>query len=66
MMTRKHFEAIAAAVRDAQGVSGNTGDDLTVERATLHRVAHALADACRRENPQLDRGRFLRACGVED
>ena len=49
-MTRRHFAAIAEAVRF-----------LELTRANRLQVAEALADVCRRFNSRFDRGRFLEA-----
>lgn len=51
MMTRKHFEMIAAIIKDCH-------DEPT------WRVAHRVADALAESNPRFDRARFLEACGV--
>jgi hypothetical protein len=61
-MTRKHFEAIAAAISDARNdpiVCKTLGalDGVTI-------LANKLADVCAGSNGRFDRGRFLRACGV--
>ena len=65
-MTRKDYEAIAAAIKAA---AQNIDPDYTPEtvnnmRQGVRLSAHALADALA-ENPRFDRARFLTACGVE-
>lgn len=59
-MTRKHFRAIADAIARSR-----YGHDSSAERAAIDDtavlIAYALADA----NPNFDRARFLRACGLE-
>lgn len=51
-MSRKDYEAIAAAV-------AATGGDY----ATREEMACRLADVFAGDNPRFDRGRFLQACG---
>jgi len=51
-MTRKHFNAIAAAIAEIRSAS---------ERK---RVAELLAAVCAAFNSRFDRARFFRACGV--
>lgn len=62
MMTRKHFEAIAAAVLEVRDVPRIHYTSL--EREILDTMADKLADVCAGSNGRFDRGRFLRACGV--
>jgi hypothetical protein len=62
MMTRKHFEAIAAAVKEVR-------EDPIVCKTLgaldgVNVVANYLATMCAHSNERFDRGRFLRACGV--
>jgi len=52
-MTRKHFEAIAETIRNS-----NIGDDATAQ------IAYDLANTLERFNPNFDKHRFLKACGV--
>jgi len=59
-MTRKHFEAIAAAVADSQAFTSGEAE------AQRFRVADSLADFCAAENSMFDRGRFLAACNVPE
>lgn len=67
-MSKKHFEALAAALREqvaAQSTSaaldGNYGCVVAVEDA-----ARRISDVCARFNPNFDRARFLKACGVQE
>jgi hypothetical protein len=55
-MTRKHFEAIAAAMRDLREKSDNTD--------SVDEASRALAAVCAESNGRFDNSRFLRACGV--
>jgi hypothetical protein len=52
-MSKKHFRALADAI-------ANIADKTERERA-----ARLVADVCIGFNGRFDRGRFLRACGVE-
>lgn len=62
-MTRKDSELIANAIREA-------GEDTYVGESTGYEfgravTANRIADSLTATNPQFDRSRFLRACGVE-
>lgn len=59
-MSRKHFQAIADAVKDSQVA---TWGDAETQR---FRLADNLADVCAAENGRFDRGRFLAACNVPE
>jgi hypothetical protein len=52
-MTRKHFEAMADAIR------------CIPDPAERREQAEALARHCQRANPLFNRVRFLKACGVQ-
>jgi hypothetical protein len=52
-MTRRHFELIAAAIRDQR-------EHFTSNRAHA-RFAAAMADALATTNPRFDKARFVRA-----
>lgn len=55
MMTRKHYKAIAAAIREARSapfVRAYSGDA----------VMHHIADVCAADNPRFNRARFIAAC----
>ncbi len=56
MLSRKHYQAIAAIVADAT----DTGDVIHVSDLTRR-----LADYFTRDNPAFDRAKFLAACGVQ-
>jgi len=55
-MTKKHFIAIAAAIKELR--------DDGVTTISIDDMARAIAAVCASCNGQFDRGRFLRACGV--
>jgi hypothetical protein len=57
-VTKKHYEAIAAAIR-SHAVQG-TPD----WRDCAEKIAYALAAVFARDNPKFDRARFLKACGL--
>lgn len=62
-MTKKDFELIARALREGvPRVHNRPRTDY--EQWAL--TAHDLADALAGTNPQFDRERFLRACGLEE
>ena len=52
-MTRKHFKAVADALRASDAHPDSVRD-----------IALALADVFAGENPRFDSDRFLTACGV--
>lgn len=54
-MTRKHFEAIAAAI-NAVGASNPGNADVLLQ------VAQGIAETCAASNPNFDRSRFIAAC----
>jgi hypothetical protein len=59
-MTKKPFEAIAEAMARQK-----PADHWDANKHTQWNLdVNALADMCAAENPNFDRARFLRACGV--
>lgn len=54
-MTRKHFEALAGALREVRARED-------ADKHTLELVSRALADVLAGTNPRFDRGRFVAAC----
>ena len=56
MLSRKHFQAIADCIKQAQ-----TRDD----RAVALQIALNLCAVFKAENPTFDRQRFLAACGFD-
>lgn len=63
-MSKKHFEALAAALKDNRPVEGGMSFYQFSEEQWLDGVGR-IADVCARFNPNFDRARFLAACGVE-
>ena len=64
MMTRKHLQAFAEAIKDRdtqlQGAFGETKE----RRETIIREMMSLVcDVARESNPRFDRARFVKACG---
>ena len=61
-MTRKHYKAIAAAIRDSWTRDG-AGDPLP----QLHgvRLINLLANYLGQDNPRFDRERFVDACNPD-
>lgn len=59
-MTKKHFVAIAAILRDVH----DHGHPATM--STSDYISRKLADVMKMDNPYFDQGRFLEACGVKD
>jgi hypothetical protein len=54
MMTKKHFETLAGSIEKL----ARTQFDLAYE------MANDISDACEKDNPRFDRGRFFEACGL--
>jgi hypothetical protein len=72
-MTKKHFEMIAATLRDELANANSiiqTGPKAEAETegrtAALRNVADALCVKFKHENPLFDRDRFMKACGFSD
>lgn len=61
-MTKKHFVALAAAIRAYQDLP-NQG--LPLMNIFTDNQIRMLADFCQSQNAQFDRERFLAACGVK-
>jgi hypothetical protein len=69
-MTKKHFNAIAAAIRTARedacaGRSGYAPEHVDAAMLATARIARDIAAVCADDNPRFDRVRFLAACGLE-
>lgn len=59
-MTKKHFIAIAATIRNELSLAPTTD-----HAAAIECTARELCGTFASFNPAFDRGRFLAACGVE-
>jgi hypothetical protein len=71
MMTRKHFEEIAACLNRLKPSEMRYNyDELTEEQrgkvAQWQRSVHHLAAMCADSNPAFDAARFLAACGATE
>lgn len=62
-MTRQHFALIAEVIAERRTVAHNY-DDVVYDE--LDRISKAFASALASTNPNFNRARFLRACGVDD
>lgn len=67
-LSKKHFEFIAASIRGEhpdhyEGGAQFTDAEKSAQRVALRNVAGELCVHFRRENPNFDGSRFLRACG---
>ena len=60
MMTRKHYIALAGALRDAMASCAPIGKPDTIFAA---RVIEYVMDVLKTDNPRFDRDRFVEACG---
>ena len=57
-MSKRHFNALAAAVRDWRRVCPS------IDEADVAQLVSRLASACQGANPRFNRGRFFDACGL--
>lgn len=57
-MSRKDYNALAAAVRDWRRVC------LSLDEADVAQLVARLAAVCQSDNPRFQRSRFFDACGV--
>lgn len=56
MMTRKHYQAFASAMKALR-------DDPRTERRTWEQIVLAIAGIFKADNPRFDFNRFYKACG---
>lgn len=61
-MQRRHFELIAEVIAERRTVEHNYAD---VVHDELNRIRTTFADRLASTNPNFNRERFLRACGVD-
>lgn len=59
-MTKKHFIAIAAEIRQALRESCDVSESYGIEKMAIR-----LCTTFKSANPNFDRSRFLAACGVD-
>ena len=68
-MTKKHFEALAAALADCKPILSNDGSLNTALRFGEVQIwldsVRSVATVCAQFSPKFDRARFFKACGVE-
>lgn len=64
-MTRKHFQALADQLLYSRPDRGEESPAPTPAVAQWQRDVRAVADACAAANGNFDRGRFLRAAGMD-
>ena len=60
-MSRKDYEAIAAAIREEYDAWAAEGDSGTAGTTALATAAENIADALAADNPRFDREKFLNA-----
>ena len=61
MYTQRHFESVAATLRDLRADDESPSDPVWMWQRTVNE----LADLFARHNPRFKRERFIRACGGE-
>jgi hypothetical protein len=65
-MTRKDYEKFAEMIRYNKANPGIVNADAeNGYQIALMDMAQHMADIFRADNPRFDRGRFLKACGIE-
>lgn len=63
-MTKKHFEAIAALLANANLAVVDENGNAQAADIVMADLCHAMADLFAAENPRFNRVLFLRACGL--
>ena len=72
MMTKMNFEALAAAINETascfNGDMTPDSDNLFAQgqKCAIRWVARDVAKVCAASNPNFDKDRFLKACGVTE
>ena len=71
MMSKKHFNALAAALRQTRDAlnrdhQGDSPDHARDVHRAWRMTCRDVANVCAQTNPRFDRARFLAACGMED
>jgi predicted secreted Zn-dependent protease len=56
-MSRKDYGLIAEAIKARM--------DCTTQRAIVRDIANSIADKLQADNPNFDRAKFLKACGLD-
>lgn len=65
-MTKKDFEAIAGAIKDArEALKVGPADPISNVDLVLNGLARTCAKVLATTSPKFDRARFLAACGVK-
>ena len=64
-MTKKDFEKIAGAIKDARDAVGPNPDRPFLTMTIFDSLSRTIADVCATTNPKFQRMRFLTACGVD-
>lgn len=65
-MTRKDYQSIADALVRAQFRMEDTLGNVSAANMCAYDVADSLAREFARENPNFNRDRFMKACGLEE
>jgi len=64
-MSKKHFEALAAALNYSKPCKMTRPKGYDERMYAWTNACCVVADTCASFNPNFDRARFLKACGVE-
>lgn len=59
MMSRKHYKAIAAVIKENVDAFDNAG------YIAARNIGNSIADICAEDNPNFNRAKFLQACGIK-
>ncbi len=66
-LQRRHFELIAETLRHVKEPTlGQTRGEIEAAHVQWSRTVGAFLGACEASNPNFNRARFLKACGVAD